>query len=115
MSRLTKILILFPALMNAQWLSTLDLRSGYHQVVMDSKDADKTSFVTRREIYLWRVMPFGLCDATATFQRMMDIVLSGLNFEVCLVYLEYVIVLDRHGNNIYNGWNQYFNGYVQRS
>src|SRR6218665_2668756 len=80
------------ALSGAQWFSTLDLRSGYHQVAMDLKDADKTAFVTRRRIYRWRVMPFGLCNAPATFQRMMDIVLSGLNFEVCLIYLDGVIV-----------------------
>src|SRR6218665_2696470 len=88
------------ALSGAQWFSTLDLTSGNHQVAMDPKLADKTAFVTRRGIYLWRVMPFGLCDATATFQRMMDIVLSGLNFEVCLVYLEYVIVFGQT-------WEQY--------
>src|SRR5688572_29016332 len=80
------------ALAGGGWFSTLDLRSGYHQVAMDPKDADKTAFVTRRGIFRWKVMPFGLCNAPATFQRLMDIVLSGLNFEVCLVYLDDVII-----------------------
>jgi len=80
------------ALSGAEWFSTLDLRSGYHQVAMDPKDSDKTAFVTRKGIFRWRVMPFGLCNAPATFQRLMDIVLSGLNFEICLVYLDDVIV-----------------------
>lgn len=80
------------ALSGAGWFSTFDLRSGYHQVAMNSESADKTAFVTRRGIFRWRVMPFGLCNAPATFQRMMDIVLSGLNFESCLVYLDDVIV-----------------------
>jgi hypothetical protein len=88
------------ALSGASWFSTLDLRSGYHQVAMDMKDADKTAFVTRRGIFRWRVMPFGLCNAPATFQRLMDIALSGLNFETCLVYLDDVIIfgndLDQH-------------------
>jgi transposase InsO family protein/predicted aspartyl protease len=80
------------ALSSGGWFSTLDLRSGYHQVAMDPKDADKTAFVTRRGIFRWKVMPFGLCNAPATFQRLMDIVLSGLNFEICLVYLDDVII-----------------------
>ncbi len=84
------------ALTGASWFSTLDLRSGYHQVAMEPKDADKTAFVTRRGIFKWKVMPFGLCNAPATFQRLMDLVLSGINFETCLVYLDDVIIF---GNN----------------
>ena len=80
------------ALTGAGWFSTLDLRSGYHQVKLSPGDADKTAFVTRRGIFRWKVMPFGLCNAPATFQRLMDIVLSGLNFEACLVYLDDVII-----------------------
>src|SRR5688572_30227604 len=83
------------ALAGGSWFSTLDLRSGYHQVAMDAKDADKTAFVTRRGIFRWKVMPFGLCNAPATFQRLMDIVLSGLNFEICLVYLDDVIIFGK--------------------
>ena len=83
------------ALAGGSWFSTLDLRSGYHQVAMEPKDADKTAFVTRRGIFRWKVMPFGLCNAPATFQRLMDIVLSGLNFEICLVYLDDVIIFGK--------------------
>lgn len=61
-------------------------------MAIDPKDADKTAFVTRRGIFRWKVMPFGLCNAPATFQRLMDIVLSGVNFEICLVYLDDVII-----------------------
>ena len=76
----------------AKWFSTFDLRSGYHQVVMEQKDADKTTFVTRRGTYRFRVMPFGLCNAPATFQRLMDVAMSGLNLEICLVYLDDIIL-----------------------
>src|SRR6218665_3619630 len=80
------------ALAGACWFSTLDLRSGYHKVAMNPEDADKTEFVTRRVMFRWRVMPFGLSNAPGTFQRLMDIVLSGVNFEMCLVYLDDIIV-----------------------
>lgn len=83
------------ALSGSGWFTTLDLRSGYYQVAMNPEDADKTAFVTRRGTFRWKVMPFGLCNAPATFQRLMDIVLSGLNFEVCLVYLDDVIIFSR--------------------
>src|SRR6218665_3403291 len=75
------------ALAGACWFSTLDL-----QVAMNPEDADKTAFVTRRGTFRWRVMPFGLSNAPGTFQRLMDIMLSGLNFETCLVYLDDIIV-----------------------
>lgn len=83
------------ALAGAGWFFTLDLRSGYHQVPMYLTDADKTAFITRCGTFKWRVMPFGLCNAPATFQRTMDLVLSGLNFEVCLVCLDDVIIFSR--------------------
>lgn len=60
------------ALSGGAWFSTLDLRSGYHQVAVDPKDADKTAFFTRRGIFRWKVMPFELCNAPRTFQRLMD-------------------------------------------
>jgi len=55
-------------------------------------DADKTAFVTRRGMYRFKVLPFRLTNVVATFQRLMDLVLSGLNFEVCLVYVDDVIM-----------------------
>ena len=80
------------ALGGARYFSTFDLRSGYHQVKMDEADADKTSFVTRRGTFKFNVLPFGLTNAGATFQRVMDIAMSGLNFSICLVYLDDIIL-----------------------
>ena len=77
------------AMNGARWFSTFDLRSGYHHVLMDEKSANKTTF---SETFRFRVMPFGLTRAPATFQRLMDLVMSGLNLEVCLVYLDDIIV-----------------------
>ena len=80
------------AMNGARWFSTFDLRSGYHQVLMDEESADKTTFITREGTFRFRVLPFGLMGAPATFQRLIDLVMSGLNLEVCLVYLNDIIV-----------------------
>ncbi len=87
------------ALQGSQYFSTLDLYSGYWQVKIDSKDIDKTTFVTRQGLFWRSVMPFGLCNAPATFKRLMELVLSGLNWKICLIYLDDVIV---YGGNFYD-------------
>ena len=92
------------ALRGSKWFSCLDLASGYWQVMMDPKDKDKTAFVTTHGFYQFKVMPFGLCNAAATFERLMENVLAGLNFEICLLYIDDVIVYSKdfqsHVNHI---------------
>ena len=80
------------ALSGSAYFSTLDLYSGYWQVEMDPLDREKTAFSTRMGLYQWRVMPFGLCNAPATFERLMELILSGLTWEICLVYIDDIIV-----------------------
>lgn len=80
------------SLQHAQFFSTLDLRSGYWQVEMDEESKPLTAFVTHRGLFECTVMPFGLTNAPATFQRLMDIVLAGLKWQCCLVYLDDIIV-----------------------
>jgi len=80
------------ALSGARYFSSFDLRSSYHQVPMDMRDAEKTSFIVRTGTYRYRRVPFGLCNAGFTFQRVMDLALNGLNFNMCLVYLDDIIV-----------------------
>ena len=79
----------------AKYFSTLDLTAGYHQVPMNPPDIQKTAFVTKYGLYEFTKLPFGLCNGTATFQRMMEIVLNGLQWQTCLIYLDDVIVFGR--------------------
>ncbi|CAB4012519.1 Retrovirus-related Pol poly from transposon, partial [Paramuricea clavata] len=83
------------ALGGSQWFSTLDLKSGYWQVAMDPADKEKTAFSIGGGLWHFRVMPFGLCNAPATFERLMDHVLAGLPWNICLVYLDDIIVHGR--------------------
>ena len=83
------------ALGSAKWFSTLDLSSGYWQVALDEDDKDKTSFIVRNGLYQWKVMPFGLTNAPATFERLMEKVMKGLQWEILLVYLDDIIVYGR--------------------
>ena len=70
------------ALSGSCWFSTLDLASGYWQVEVEEKDRPKTAFTTGSGLYQFTVMPFRLCNAPATFERLMERVLSGLPWEV---------------------------------
>ena len=83
------------ALSGSSYFSAFDLRQGYLQVRMSPEDVDKTSFVTRRGTFAYTRMPFGLCNAGSTFQRVMDAAMAGLNFEICLVYLDDIIVMSK--------------------
>ena len=80
------------SLQEAKFVSTLDLRSGYWQVEMDKESQEKTAFVTHKGLFEFNVMPYGLTNAPATFQRLMDIVLAGLKWQCCLVYIDDVVI-----------------------
>ena len=80
------------ALGGAKYFTTLDLRSGYWQVPMEPQSAEKTAFVTRKGMWKFKAMPFGLTNAPATFQRLMDATMAGLAWEVCLIYLDDIII-----------------------
>ena len=80
------------ALSSAKRSSTLDLKSGYWQVELDSKDKEKTAFSIGRGLWQFTVMPFGL---PATFDRLMKQVLAGLPLSTALIYLDDVLVAGR--------------------
>ena len=80
------------ALGGSKYFSSLDLRQGYWQVEIQESDRDKTAFLTRRGLFRFKTLPFGLCNAVSLFQRLQDRILAGLNWFVCLVYLDDIAV-----------------------
>jgi hypothetical protein len=76
---------------SAKFYSTLDLQSGFWQIPLHPDDAEKTAFNTDNGHYQFLVLPFGLCNAPSTFQRMMNTVLMS-HRKFCLVYIDDVIV-----------------------
>lgn len=82
-------------LKNMRFFSTLDLISGYYQIPIAEEDKEKTAFITHSGLYEFNVMPFGLTNAPATFQRLMNVTLAGLNWKTCLVYIDDILVFSR--------------------
>ncbi|UYV65326.1 hypothetical protein LAZ67_3003950, partial [Cordylochernes scorpioides] len=79
-------------LRGARFYSSMDLQSGYWQIDVEESDREKTAFITPDGLYEFKVMPFGLCNAPATFERMIDNLLKGLKWTICLCYLDDIIV-----------------------
>ncbi|KAG0733328.1 hypothetical protein G6F57_018736 [Rhizopus arrhizus] len=88
---LTRVDDALHSLGNAKFFSTMDLTSSYWQIELDDESKPKSAFVCRRGLFELVRMPFGLCSAPATMQRLMDSVLAGLKWQTCLVYLDDII------------------------
>ena len=80
------------ALQRGKFFTSLDMSAGYWQIAMAKDSIEKTAFVTDSGLYEFLVMPFGLCNAPATFQRYMDAVLAGLKWNCLLVYIDDIII-----------------------
>ena len=62
---------------------------------VEPADKPKTAFITQKGLFQFRVLPYGLCNAAATFGRLMEAVLAGLQLEICLIYLDDIITFGR--------------------
>jgi hypothetical protein len=77
------------------WFSVCDLRSAYFNVEIAPEDREKTAFICHRGLFQMKRMSMGTINSAATFQRLMDAVLNGLAYQVCLAYLDDVIIFSR--------------------
>ena len=83
-------------LAGSKWFSCLDLSAGNWQVEVDPENKQKTALVTRRGLFEFSAMPFGLCNAPATFERLMETVLMGLHWQICLIYIDDITVFGKN-------------------
>lgn len=75
-----------------KYFTTLDQPNAYWSIPIKEEDKEKTGFITPIGLYEFNYLPFGLCNAPSTFQRLMDILLSGLQWNECLVYLDDILI-----------------------
>ena len=79
-------------LSGAKYFTSLDLQMGFLQVPLAKEHREKSAFITPDGLFEFKRLPFGLCGAPPTFQRLMDRVLDGLKWTQCLVYMDDILV-----------------------
>jgi transposase InsO family protein len=82
---------------HSRYFVALDLRAGYWQIPMDPASIQYTAFRCFKGLFEFLVMPFGLCNAPATFQRLMNSLFGDRYFNGIVVYLDDILI---HGETI---------------
>ena len=79
-----------------RYFTVLDMKSGYHQIEIEEKHKERTAFtVGPLGFFEYERMPFGLANAPATYQRLMEDIFVDLNLSICIIYLDDIIVFSR--------------------
>lgn len=101
---LPRIDMCIDCLASASIFSCLDLQSGYWQLKVEESDRIKTAFITKYGLFEYTKMPFGLCNAPATFQRCLELIFRGLQWQTILIYLDDIIIfssdIDEHFHHL---------------
>ena len=100
------------AISGSKLFSTVDLTCGYLQVPVREQDVSKTAFVSRHGLYEFTSTPFGMINSGATFQRVMELAMKGLNWQICIIYIDDCISSRQHLMSILKGYGSYFNDSV---
>jgi len=79
----------------SKYFTCLDMVVGYHQIELEPGEGSKTAFSTKQGHWEYLRLPFGIKTAPATFQKMMNSVLSGLMGTRCFVYLDDIVLYAR--------------------
>ena len=83
------------ALEGCRYFTTLDMALGYYQLELAEEHRDKMAFVTKYGLFSFCIMPFWLCDAPATFSRLISLVLRELSWKSVIIFLDDVVVMGR--------------------
>lgn len=89
-------------------LPMIDGFSGYNQILVDRKEREKTSFTTPWGTFMYNKIPFGLMNASTTFQREMDIAFGGEKDRFLVIYLVDITVYSRSDEDHLKHWKQFF-------
>ena len=90
----------FSTLAGKRFFTLLDALKGYYQVEIEEKDRHKTAFISHKGLYQYKRLPFGLKNAPAQFQRLMDQIIGGLCWQATLVYIDDLLVYS-------SSWQEY--------
>lgn len=83
-------------LSGASYFTTLDCDQAYYQIPMNPSSKDKTAFITPDGLFQFKVLPFGLANSPAVFQRLIDSVLGRLKWTIALVYMDDLIAFSKN-------------------
>ena len=80
------------AISGSKLFSTVDLTCGYLQIPVQEQDVLKTAFVSWHGLYEFTSTPFGMINSGATFQRVMELAMKGLNWQICIIFIDNCII-----------------------